>query len=248
MSDFSLFIDPEKINADIIKVEGEDFHYLKNVLRVAVGTEGELRDGSNKFYQVSVRDLKEKSLTLKIERTTEEDTELPVKITLAQALPKSDKMELIIQKSVELGVQEIIPLQTEHCVVKLTKDKAPNKVERWQKIAKAAALQSGRNIVPQIASVTAWQDLLNSFKNYDLVLLPWELENQTSLKTILQKGDFPGSRLSCLVIIGPEGGFSQNEIASAKEAGAKTITLGKRILRTETAGMAILAMLNYIYQ
>jgi 16S rRNA (uracil1498-N3)-methyltransferase len=243
-----LFINADDIKDDTYRVTDEDLHYLKNVLRAKPGDGVELRDGSNKIYLSVVDDISEKTMSLKIQGTKALDSELPIQITLAQALPKSDKMELIIQKCVELGAHDIIPVRTEHCVVKITDDKEKNRIERWQKISKAAALQSGRALVPAISKVRSWPELLSTFTDYRLVLLPWELEDQNSLKKILFENPInPGNPGNFLVIIGPEGGFAHEEIAAAKKAGAITITLGKRILRTETAGMAILSMLNYIF-
>lgn len=253
---FRSFIDTATIKDSTCTLTGEELHYLKNVLRVSIGDTVELRDGTNKVHTTIVEDMSEKSIRLTVTATHTLDTELPINITLAQGLPKADKMELIIQKCVELGVHDIIPVETARSIVKITKDKEKGKTERWNKISKAAALQSGRGIVPNIGSVHSWAELIKTFKDYEMVLTPWEMEERTSLKNVFSKGDDgpasaetlrAGRHRRLLILIGPEGGFSPQEIEEAVTAGAHTITLGKRILRTETAGMAILAMINFIY-
>ncbi len=242
---FRLFIDAAEIKNGTCTVTGEGSHYLKNVLRATTGDTVELRDGTNRVHTTTVENISEKNITLKVIGTHSIDTELPIKVTLAQGLPKADKMELIIQKCVELGAHEIIPLETSRSIVKITKDKEKAKVERWNKISRSAAQQSGRGIVPAVSGVQKWSELLGTFKNYDLVLLPWEMEEHISLKNIFEEKNGIYQRI--LIIIGPEGGFSAQETEDAVRSGARTITLGKRILRTETAGIATLAMLNYIY-
>ena len=159
-----------------------------------------------------------------------------IKITLAQALPKSSKMDDIVQKSTELGVFEIIPVTTERSIPK------SDKSERWNKIAKESAEQSGRVHVPQIKNTVSFDELLKSCENYGLKLLPWECENSRSLKTELVNNK---NASSVLILIGPEGGFSPKEAEKASLKGFKSVSLGKRILRTQTAGPATLAMILY---
>ena len=171
------------------------------------------------------------------------NTELPSKIYLFQGLPKSDKMELIVQKAVELGVYEIIPVSTKRAVVKLDAKKAGKKVERWNSIAEGGAKQSGRTVIPKVREVMTYKEALTYAKTLDIVLVPYELaDGMNKTKEIIgriEKGQSIG------IFIGPEGGFEKEEVEQAMETGAEPITLGKRILRTETAGLTILSILMY---
>lgn len=169
------------------------------------------------------------------------ETEPKTKITLYQGLPKADKMELIIQKCVELGVERIVAVSTERAIVKLDK-KEGKKLERWQKIAEAAAKQSGRGKIPEIGGqVLKFKDAVAEAKRLDGAIIPYEREEKTGLREFVQS--FEGESIG--VFIGPEGGFAEEEIALAQENGITPITLGKRILRTETAGMTTTAILLY---
>ena len=179
----------------------------------------------------------------------EDGVELPSKVYLFQGLPKGDKMEFIIQKMVELGVYEIIPVAMKRCVVRLDDKKAKSKIARWQGISEAAAKQSKRGVVPQIHDVMSYQAALEYAQTMDVKLVPYEMEEtldgasgMAGTKKIIE-GLRPGQ--SVAVFIGPEGGFEESEIQAAIDAGMKPITLGKRILRTETAGMTVMAWLMY---
>lgn len=173
----------------------------------------------------------------------EANRELPSKIYLFQGLPKGDKMELIIQKAVELGVYEIIPVATKRAVVKLDAKKAEAKQKRWQSIAESAAKQSRRNIIPHIHEVVKFGQAVDYAKNLDITLIPYELaEDMEKTKQIFETIQ-PGQSIG--IFIGPEGGFDESEIVLAQENGISPITLGKRILRTETAGMAVLSVLMF---
>jgi len=216
-------------------ITGSDVHHIKNVLRLKPGETIELCDGLGKVYQAKILDVDNNQVNCQIVSEIQTKAEPIVKVTLAQCLPKSKKMDLIIQKTTELGVTKIIPVLAERSVSKA------DKISRWQKIAREAAEQSGRAIIPEVAETTSLKQLLAQAKNFDLALIPWELEKENNLKKVLLNK----TPKSILVAIGPEGGFSQNEIQQAKEAGFVTITLGSRILRTETAGFSLLAALNY---
>ena len=173
----------------------------------------------------------------------EAENELPSKLYLFQGLPKSDKMELIIQKAVELGVWEVIPVATKRAVVKLDQKKAAKKRERWSGISESAAKQAGRNVIPEIKQVMNFQEALSYAKSLDVLLIPYELaEGMQATKERIQAIQ-PGQSVG--IFIGPEGGFEQEEVKLAMEAGAYPITLGRRILRTETAGMTMLSVLMY---
>jgi len=229
-------------------IVGEDVHHVRNVLRLQPGEKIELLDGQGKIYLVKIDTIHKEKITCKILAETESAAILKVKITLAQCLPKAKKMDWIIQKSSELGVWSIIPVISERTIAKGSKS------ERWQTIAKEAAQQCGLPFIPEIQPAQPFKTLLQSVKNYPLALLPWELEQSTSLKSILQATNLPIQQPSnstiqqfnnFLILIGPEGGFSATEVNQAKEAGFRPVSLGPRILRTETAGIAMLSMLNY---
>jgi 16S rRNA (uracil1498-N3)-methyltransferase len=217
-------------------ITGNDAHQIKDVLRMKTGDRLELLDGSGKVYAAKIIKLEKSKVDCEIISSRTADSEPKIKVTLAQGLPKGRKMDLIVEKCVELGIQQIIPMLTERTVAKEAK------LPRWQKIAKEAAEQSQRAIIPGIRPLIKLDDVLKLKAQFDLALIPWELENKTSLKQALTS--FPAVR-SILLLIGPEGGFSAGEVAEAKKAGFVSVSLGKRILRTETAGFATLAAINY---
>ncbi|OGC04683.1 hypothetical protein A2276_01745 [candidate division WOR-1 bacterium RIFOXYA12_FULL_43_27] len=237
------FIAPSQINNNIAEITGSDARQIQKVLRSKIGDKLIVCDGTEKAYDAEISAINKGTVSLKILRELNEETESTAKITLAQCLPKGSKMDFIIQKSVELGVFDIIPIISERSIPKIS-DKSEKKQERWQKIAKEAAEQSGRLIIPQVHPIQSFDDLLKSSNKYDLKMIPWELEKENRLRAKLQMVG-TGRDLSLLIIVGPEGGFSQNEIKSAKSAGFIPITLGKRILRTETAPIAILSNIFY---
>jgi len=216
-------------------ITGSDVHYLKDVLRIKPGDEIEILDGNGTIYSATINNIQKDKIKLDIIRSSKSETEPAVGITLAQSLPKAKKMDFIIQKCTELGVAEIIPVITERSISK------GEKTARWQKIAIEAAEQSGRASIPKVASLIDFKSLLKKAKEFDLALIPWEMEKTNRLKTILQKSSFR----NIIMLIGPEGGFSSQEVAEAKAAGFIPISLGKRILRAETAGMAMLSMMMY---
>ncbi|MBU0580650.1 MAG: 16S rRNA (uracil(1498)-N(3))-methyltransferase [Candidatus Margulisbacteria bacterium] len=243
-----MFINSSDLKNNTYVVTGEDYHYIKNVLRLKEKDPLELRDGQNRQFFSSISKIEAAKIILTINKANTLKVELPVQLSLAQALPKSDKIEWIIQKCVELGAKDIIPIQAERSLIKINPAKEKIKLERWNKIAKNAAQQSGRGIIPLVNKSLNWPQLVETLPKYDLVLIPWELEEKQTLKSFFNKHPISNiNHYKILIIIGPEGGFSAGEITLAKKAGAQTISLGPRILRTETAGMSILAMLNYIF-
>jgi 16S rRNA (uracil1498-N3)-methyltransferase len=222
---------------EIPVITGSDAHQIKDVLRMKAGDELELLDGSGTVYTAKIVEAKKDKIICNILSTRMEEEALKVKVTIAQCLPKAKKMDLIIQKCTELGTAKIIPTLSERSISK------SDKLERWKKIAKEASEQCGRTDIPEIRTLTKFEDVVKLKKNYDLALIPWELEKENSLKNIISS--FPVPHSSFLILIGPEGGFSQKEVNLAIKEGFKPVSLGKRILRTETAGMAMLSMLNY---
>ena len=239
------FVEPYQIEEEAhrIHINGTDVNHIKNVLRMKCGEDVWISDGGDKEYHCQIEELGEDEVLLHILYAQEPEYELPNKIYLFQGLPKADKMELIIQKAVELGAYRIVPFAAKRSVVKLDQKKAGKKRERWQAIAKGAAEQSKRGIVPQVQDVMSFQEAMNYAKELDVVLVPYELqEGMKATEAVISKIE-PGQSVG--IFIGPEGGFDESEIEQAEEAGAVPITLGKRILRTETAGLTTLSILMY---
>ena len=238
------FVEPSQIQGNHIFIDGPDVNHIRNVLRMNPGEEVNVTDGSGeKVYRCAIASIGEDKVELNIMWAQEKGMELPSKIYLFQGLPKSDKMELIIQKAVELGVYEIIPMATARAVVKLDQKKAAAKVKRWQAISERAAKQSKRLLIPEVKEPVKFSEALKLASDLDVRLIPYELaEGMDGTRRIIQSVK-PGQ--SVAVFIGPEGGFEEAEVELAKEAGFQAITLGRRILRTETAGMTVLSILMY---
>lgn len=236
---FQFFVEPEQIQAENVIITGSDVNHIKNVLRMKAGEQVRISDNCGGDYLCEITEVASEQVELYILEKCD-NTELPVKITLFQGLPKSDKMELIIQKAVELGVSEIVPVAMKNCVVKLDEKKAKAKQNRWQAIAESAAKQSKRSIIPQIGEVISFSQAVASAKNMEVRLVPYENERgMAHTREILGKIE-KGSEVA--IFIGPEGGFSSPEIELVKDD-MELISLGNRILRTETAGLAALAMI-----
>ena len=234
------FFQKNDISRGQVQLFGEDEKHIKTVLRAREGEEITLCDGEGMDYQCRIASL-ERGVLLDILSQEVCETEPKTKITLYQGLPKADKMELIIQKCVELGVDRIVAVSTERAIVKLDKKEA-KKLERWQKIAEAAAKQSGRGKIPEIGQqVLKFKEAVAEAKELDGAIIPYEREQETGIRQFVQ--NFKGESVG--VFIGPEGGFADEEIALAQENGITPITLGKRILRTETAGLTALSILMY---
>lgn len=237
------FVTPDQVGEDKIRIQGSDVNHMKNVLRMRPGEEVVVSDGNNRQYRCRVEDYPDGEAVLAILEAGLVDTELPSRIYLFQGLPKQEKMELIVQKAVELGVCQVIPVQTRRCVVKLDAKKAAKKVQRWQQIAESAAKQAGRGYIPAVSEVMTFQEALAFSEALDIRLLPYELADGMEGTRKILDGIRPGQSVG--IFIGPEGGFEKEEVSRAVEAGAMPITLGKRILRTETAGIAVLSILMY---
>lgn len=237
------FVTPDQVTGKNIRIEGMDVNHIRNVLRMREGDELLVSDGNNHKYRCRIEECAQAVITARIEKEESVDTELSSEIYLFQGLPKSDKMELIIQKAVELGVCGIVPVMTRRCVVKLDAEKSARKIERWREIAKSAAKQSGRGIVPRVEDVLTYPESLKRAGMLDVILIPYELsEGMKETKAIIE-AIRPGQSVG--IFIGPEGGFEKEEVFQAVHAGAREITLGRRILRTETAGLAALSILMY---
>lgn len=234
------FVSKDSINDHTIIISGENANHIANVLRAKIGDEIIVGDGDGLDYTCEIITISKKEVVVKITDITSNNAEPKTKITLYQALPKSDKMELVIQKCIEIGVDRIVAVATEHCVVRLS-GKEDKKLARWNKIAESAAKQCGRGKIPRVEGVMSFKTALKDAQSLDSALIPYEKEENNSLKSFCK--EFKGNSIG--IFIGPEGGFSFDEIKLAQENGIAPVTLGKRILRTETAGLVASVILLY---
>lgn len=241
------FVAENQINNNKITIIGNDVNHIKNVLRQKSGDKITICDISKEQdYLCEIDKIEEKSIDCNIIEKLENNTESNVKVTIFQGLPKADKMELVIQKSVELGVYDITPLQMKRCVVKLNEKDKAKKIQRWQKISEVAAKQCGRNIIPKINNIVNVKEVCNLCNEYDIVLIAYENEKENTLKKELKNlKKLDKEEIKVAVIIGPEGGIALEEIEMFEENGAKIITLGNRILRTETVALSVLSIIMY---
>lgn len=236
---FNFFVQEDSRHGNSFIISGGDFNHIKNVLRMKEG-DTFLVSCEGHSHLCELTSLYGDSLVAEIVEENYNKTELPVKLYLFQGLPKGDKMELIIQKAVELGVEKIIPVEMDNCVVKLDDKKKKSKVARWQAIAESAAKQSKRNSIPAVGDVLTYKNAVELAKTLDIVLVPYECaEGMAATKNALSQMQ---GGMSVGIFIGSEGGFSEKEIELAKDNGGKIISLGKRILRTETAAITALSM------
>ena len=240
---YRFFVEDNIFSGNDIRISGSDYNHIKNVLRMKKGEEVLISDGNDREYLCSICEYTEDEVILNIEDIMGTGRELSAKITLFQGLPKGDKMEQIIQKTVELGVSEIVPVAMKRCVVKLDDKKAGKKIERWNGIALSAAKQSKRGIIPEVKEVMTFKEALKMASDMDACLVPYE--NAEGIEGARKLVDSMKDKKSIGIFIGPEGGFDEGEIELALENGAKTLTLGRRILRTETAGMTMLSILMF---
>ncbi|MDR0286265.1 MAG: 16S rRNA (uracil(1498)-N(3))-methyltransferase [Clostridiales bacterium] len=239
------FVTSQQINDQNINIYGSDVNHIRTVLRMSVGDKIRVCDGIGNEYSAIITSISREMVTTDILEIFPNKTELDVRITLLQAIPKSDKMDFVIQKTVELGIYEIIPVVTERVVTKIDKQDYPVKKHvRWNRISVEAAKQCNRGILPQVFEPMGFLDAMSYAETLNAkLIMPYENEEERSLKSVLS---YPVPERICL-FIGPEGGISQHEAEKAVECGFIPVTLGKRILRTETAGMAVLAALDLLY-
>lgn len=237
------FVSNKQVKNNKIEVVGIDVNHITNVLRLDINDEIIIcnkETGDNYLTKITEKD-KEKLICEVLEKMVSEESN--VEITIFQGLPKADKMELIIQKCTELGVKKIVPVHMERCVVKLDEKTAIKKIERWQKIAEASAKQCKRNDIPIIEHVNSIEDICSRVKDYDAVFVPYENEKNKSFKTILQS--LKKESLKIGIVIGPEGGFTEKEISKLEKFNSKIVTLGSRILRTETVAIVMTSIITY---
>ncbi|MGI6094936.1 MAG: 16S rRNA (uracil(1498)-N(3))-methyltransferase [Lachnospiraceae bacterium] len=237
------FVSPEQIGEKKIIIEGTDVNHIKNVLRMKEKEEILISDQDKMEYHCQIEALEDDRVVAKIMYAQEVGLELPCCIYLFQGLPKSDKMELIIQKAVELGACEIIPVASHRCVVKLDAKKEATKRKRWQAIAESAAKQAKRMYIPQVTNVMKFDQALQYAQQCDVKLIPYELAKDMEATRSILRGIKKGQSIG--IFIGPEGGFEETEIEEAVRQNVRPITLGKRILRTETAGFTLLSVLMF---
>lgn len=237
------FIQHSQIQGSRLYVEGTDVNHIKNVLRMKRGDQVMVSDGEGMQYLCALESFTDGLVWFEIVDTWKENRELSSKLYLFQGLPKSDKMELIIQKATELGVYEVVPVVTGRTVVRLDEKKAQKKTARWNAIAESAAKQSGRSRIPRVREAMIFSEALASAGELDVLLIPYEkAEGMEATRQVIE-GIRPGQSVG--IFIGPEGGFEEAEVEQAVALGAAPVTLGRRILRTETAGFVMLSMLLY---
>ena len=236
---YNFFVTSENKKDNHYFITGDDYNHIKNVLRMTVG-ERFLVSCEDTSDLCEIESIENNTIIVKIVEKNYQSTNLPIKIHLFQGLPKSDKLELIIQKAVELGVATITPVSMKRSIVKIDDKKKKSKQERWQAIATAAAKQSKRTSIPEVCEVLTYKEFISKAQELDLLLVPYECaEGMAATKNALQ--EIKGG-INIGIIIGPEGGFEEKEIQEALSVGGKVISLGARILRTETAAITALAM------
>lgn len=238
------FVKNNQIENDKITIIGTDVNHIANVLRLKINDQIKIcNEETAQNYIAKITEINKEDVECKIIEKIASNTEATVHITIFQGLPKADKMELIIQKCTELGVKEITPVQMKRCVTKLDEKSSSKKIERWQKIAEVAAKQSGRDAICKIDNVINIKNICNICQNYDIVLVPYENEENISLKDVIR--DLPQNIKKIGIVIGPEGGFEEQEIEILRQNNCKIVTLGERILRTETVAIAVSSVILY---
>jgi len=239
------FVNQENIKDGKIIITGENVNHIKNVLRKNIKDTLEICDAQNgKNFLCEICEFQKEQIICDIAEELQNTSEPRTYVHIYQGLPKADKMELIIQKSVELGVSEITPINMKRCIVKLDAKDEKKKIERWQKISEVAAKQSGRDIIPKLNAICSIKDIAKQCENYDSIILAYENEKENTLKNEIQK--LKKNKVNKIaIIIGPEGGVDLEEVEKAKQEGINIITLGNRILRTETVALNILSIIMY---
>lgn len=247
------FVKEEQIRENQIIILGQDVNHIKKVLRAKIGDELQICNSQNgENFLCEIDNLEEEKIICQIKEKIQEQVESNIEVTIFQGLPKADKMEYIIQKSVELGVYDITPVEMKRCVVKLNEKDKSKKIERWQKISEVAAKQCGRNIIPKVNNIAKIKEIKNLCNDYDIILVAYEEEKENKLKKVLQelKNIYNKDEvLKIAIVIGSEGGIDKEEVEELKNINnAKVITLGDRILRTETVALNIISIIMYEFE
>lgn len=246
---YRFYVERDAVSRDGITLAGEDYNHIRNVLRMREGEEIIVCDGAGMDYVCRIREMAKDHVVAQVVSQSASETELGVRLVLFQGMPKKDKLEFIIQKSVELGVAQVVPVMTKRTVIKLEDAKKEEKKRaRWQSIARAAAMQSMRGVIPQVAPVVSFAEALAAAGELDAILVPYENERGIGKTRGILEGLVRHGVRSVGIFIGPEGGFDEAEVRQAMDAGASCITLGRRILRTETAGLAALSLLMFLFE
>lgn len=238
------FLKEQNISGNVIIIEGDDVNHISKVLRLQTGDDIILCDGEGNDYYAVIKSMDKHKIGAIVTGREASRSEPDIDVILYQGIPKSARMDIIIQKCTEMGIKRIVPVYTQRTVVRLISDNDKNKkVERWGRIAEEAAKQSGRGIIPAVEMPVCLTEAFRDASKLDMVIIPYELEESLSVKEVLCKNKVR----SIGFFIGPEGGFEESEIKEAKKIGAVPVTLGRRILRTETAGVAVLTCIMYEY-
>lgn len=243
---YRFFVEKGQIREDVARITGADVNHIGHVLRMRPGEVVLLSCGDDWEYTCTIDAISPDEVTCRVVDVQKPGRELPCRIYLFQCLAKGDKMETIVQKAVELGAAGVVPVASSRCVVKLDAKRAAQKAARWNAVAESAAKQSKRMVIPTVAPVCSFTEALEKARDMDVRLLPYERAVGMAGTRQVLNGIRPGQ--SVAVCIGPEGGFSESEVQAAAEAGFHTVTLGRRILRTETAGPALLSVLAYLLE
>ena len=241
------FVRDDQINDNKVDIVGEDVNHISNVLRMKGGDEFQVcNSDTTENYNVEIKSFEKEKIICSIINKMKSEAESDINLKIFQGIPKSDKMELIIQKSTELGIKELIPVDMERCVSKISGKDEKKKIDRWQKISEVAAKQSGRDMIPKIHNVIKINDIVKVISDFDMMIVPYEKAEGDSFKDAIEEiKEYDKSNINIGIVIGPEGGFEPSEIEQLKEAGAKIVTLGKRILRTETVALAMSSVIMY---
>lgn len=239
------FVEQSQIGKEYVTITGNDVNHIRNVLRMRIGEQIRVSDKTGRDYFCEITELSEDFIQADIVTRDERTTELPARIYLFQALPKGNRMDTVIEKAVELGVYEIIPVAMKYCVVKLDERKAENRRSRWQAIAESAAKQSKRSIIPAIHPLMTYREAIEYAGMCDVCLVPYE--NETGMTKTIEAFQKVRRNSAISVMIGPEGGFAEEEIAMVRET-MDVISLGRRILRTDTAGICTMSMLMMLLE
>ena len=242
------FITQDQIEKNTAKILGEDVKHIANVLRLKKSDDIIIcNKDTNYSYESKINEIAKEYIMCDIIKIIDKTVESNVSVDIFQGLPKMDKMEYIIQKATELGVKNIYPVSMERCIVKIDKKSEMKKIERWNKIAEAAAKQSKRDFIPKVENIINIENICQNAKKYDIIIVAYENENENTLKTVLKNLDVQ-NKLKVGVVIGPEGGIAEDEIEELSKAGAEIVSLGNRILRTETASLVVLSDIIYEFE
>lgn len=244
------FVTPEELREETVRITGDDAHHLVKVMRAEPGEEIICSNGLNREVLARITAADRNLVEAQVVEELPMDREAGVEVWIAQSLPKGDKLETVIQKCTELGAARFIPFVSERTVVQYDEKKEGKRLDRWRKIAKEAAEQAHRNRIPDIGQPVSWKQLVQLLPEADLSLICYEKESGLSFRPMLAEQrakPADGRRHRILILVGPEGGFTGKEVAEAVQAGAHSVSLGKRILRTETAAMAALGCILYEY-